>query len=177
MTPRQWQIATAILIMAGAVVLQFVVLARLPFVAPGLVAAAVIAIGMAGGQTFGALAGFGAGLALDVLPPAQGLVGSSALALVVVGVMSGRVRDPRGLAPLQLFAVAAGLAAVGAAIVTVFTGLLGGALPDARVLATDLIIYTLLTALVALAVVPLVGAALRRVTGARRHRRLHPVTR
>lgn len=55
MTPRQWQIATAILIMAGAVVLQFVVLARLPFVAPGFVGAAVvIAIGMAGGQTFGA---------------------------------------------------------------------------------------------------------------------------
>lgn len=177
MTPRQWQIVTAAAIVALAVLVQFGVLARLPFVAPGLVFCAVIGVGMAGGQTFGAVAGFAAGLALDVLPPAQGLVGSSALALTIVGVLAGRVRDPRGLAPLQLFGVAAGLAALSVVIVTAFTALLGSGVPDIRVLLIDLLIYVLTTALVALAVVPAVGAALRRVTGSRRHRRLRPVAR
>lgn len=177
MTPRQWQVVTAAVILAAAVIVQFGVLARLPFVAPGLVVCVVIAIGMAGGQTFGAVAGFAAGLALDVLPPAQGLVGSSALALTIIGVLAGRVRDPRGLAPLQLFGVVAALSALAGLIIVAFTALLGTGLPSLRVLLVDLPLYVVVTALVALVVVPAVGAALRRVTGARRHRRLRPVAR
>jgi hypothetical protein len=73
MTPRQWQVVTAGLIVALSVLLQFVVISRLPWLGASLVVCAVAGVGMAGGQTFGAVAGFSAGFALDVLPPADGL--------------------------------------------------------------------------------------------------------
>lgn len=170
MTPRQWQVLTAAAIIAAAVIVQFVVLARLPIVAPGLVLCAVVGVGMAGGQTFGAVSGFCAGLAIDVMPPSSGLVGSTALALVVVGAVAGRVRDPRGLAPLQLLGIVAGLATVGALVVVAFTGLLGGSLPAAGVLAVDLVVFVVGTAVLGLAVVPATGVLIRRVAGGRRPR-------
>ncbi len=171
MTPRQWQIAVAAASISFAVLLQFVVLSRLSIVGPGLVLCTVVGIGMAGGKNFGAFAGFGAGLALDILPPADGLIGSSALALVIVGYLAGRVRDPRGLAPLQLLGVIAALAALGALVSLGFTAVLGGSAGSVPQSVVTLLGYVVVTALLGLVVVPAVGAALRRVGGGRRRRR------
>lgn len=171
MTPRQWQIATAALILLAAVLIQFVVLARLPFAGPGLVLVAVVGIAMAAGQSAGAIAGFAAGLTLDILPPADGLMGATALALVVVGYLAGRVRDPRGLAPLQLLGIVALLAVIGAAISTGFGLLLGDSAAAVQPTVLALTVYVVGTAVVGVVGVPLIGGALRRVTGVRRRRR------
>ncbi len=171
MTPRQWQLTTAGVCVAVAVLLQFTVLARLPFAAPSLVTAAVIGVAMACGRTAGPVAGFCAGLALDVLPPADGLVGASALALVVVGYLAGRVRDPRGLAPLQLLAVVAGLAMLAGAGQWLLATILSAGAPGPGQVLPALLISSVLTGIVGLAVVPGIGAAVRRAGGTERRRR------
>lgn len=170
MTPRQWQVVVAALIVICAVALQFIVVARLPgpLTGPAVVLVAVVGVGMAGGQTFGAVAGFTAGLAVDLLPPADGLLGVSAFALVVAGYLAGRVRDPRGLAPLQVGGVVAGLAVVSGALMVVFQVVLGGRSLSPGTAASAVAVYVVVSAILAMAVVPLIGAAVRRVGGTRR---------
>jgi hypothetical protein len=111
-TPRQWQFITVAMLVVAAALLQSVVAARLPLPGPplGIAVAVVIGIGLATGANVGAIAGFSSGLLLDVMPPAHGPLGLSALMLLMVGALAGRVRDPRGLAPAQLAGLAAGLA-------------------------------------------------------------------
>lgn len=115
MTPRQWQYLSVTVVIVVAALLQGVVAARLPIPGPplGICLVVVIAIGMAAGTNVGAVSGFSAGLLLDVLPPAQTAIGITALSLLVVGALSGRVPDPRGLAPVQLAGIAAALGASG----------------------------------------------------------------
>ena len=59
---------------------------------PDLVLLCVVAIGMTGGSASGVVAGFGAGLALDLAPPASQLAGQYALVLCLIGYGSGRLR-------------------------------------------------------------------------------------
>jgi len=169
-TPRQWQALVATLVVTVACLLQFVVVARLPgpLTGPALVLVAVVGVGMAGGQTFGSVAGFTAGLALDLLPPADGLLGSTAFALVVVGYLAGRVRDPRGLAPLQLGGVVAALATLSGVLMLVFQVVLGGRSFAAGAALVALAGYVLVPAVLGVLVVPAIGAAVRRVGGTRR---------
>lgn len=88
---------------------------------PDLVLLCVIAIGMTGGPSCGVIAGFSAGLALDLAPPASQLVGQYALVLCLVGYCSGRLRFTlRHSAVLALIAAAA-LAALGEALSAVLT--------------------------------------------------------
>lgn len=173
MTPRQWQIVLATLLVGSAVLLQNVVFARVPL--PGatasLILAVVIAVGMSGGQTFGAVAGFGAGLAMDLLPPASGTVGATALAFLVTGALAGRVRDPRGLAPAQLAGILAGLAALAGFVQLGLAVALGDS--DLAVLPslTELVAYCMYVVVLGLILVPLVSAVLRRVGSGHRTRR------
>jgi len=53
---------------------------------------AVVAMALAGGPREGAVIGFAAGLALDIAPPASGLLGQSALVFCLVGYGCGRLR-------------------------------------------------------------------------------------
>ena len=88
---------------------------------PDLVLLCVIAIGMTGGPSCGVIAGFSAGLALDLAPPASQLVGQYALVLCLVGYCSGRLRFTlRHSAVLALIAAAA-MAALGEALSAVLT--------------------------------------------------------
>src|SRR6201987_5288656 len=75
---------------------------------PDLVLLCVVALGMTGGPAWGVVAGFCAGLALDLAPPADQLVGQYALVLCLAGYAAGRLR-----VTLRFSAVAA-LAAGGA---------------------------------------------------------------
>ena len=102
------------LILFAAVVCQVTVLDNLPFPGgspPDLVLLAVVTLALVTGPEAGAIAGFTAGLALDIAPPATGLLGLSALVFCLVGYGCGKLRAPLEDASwLPLAAVALGVA-------------------------------------------------------------------
>ena len=75
-------------------------------VVPDLALIVVVAASIARGPQFGAVIGFVAGLLVDRAPPADHVAGRWALALVVVAILAGRVRNEARSNPL------AGLATV-----------------------------------------------------------------
>jgi len=117
---------TAVLVVV-ALALQVTFLSRLPLpgATPDLVLLVVVATALSGGPTVGLLTGFAAGLALDLVPPADHEVGRWAFVLTVVGYLSGLAQaESRRSAFVPLVVVAA--AAVGS--VLLYAGL--GALLD-----------------------------------------------
>lgn len=78
-----------------AVVAQVAVLRHVAIdgVVPNLALVLVVVAAIARGPQLGAAVGFGAGLLLDLAPPADHVAGRWALALVVVGYLAGRVRQ------------------------------------------------------------------------------------
>jgi len=91
------RVTFAVVAVLAAVVLQTTLLDRLPFPggsAPNLVLVLVVTLALASGPTEGVLIGFGAGLALDIAPPASNLLGLSALVFCVIGYGCGRLRGP-----------------------------------------------------------------------------------
>ncbi|MHB1596881.1 MAG: rod shape-determining protein MreD, partial [Streptosporangiaceae bacterium] len=110
------RLAVMIAILFAAVLLQLTVINGLPLPgggAPDVVLLCVVAIGLVGGVRAGLIAGFCAGLALDLAPPAVGLVGEYALVFTLAGYFSGRMRPvlPRS----ALLGTAAGAVAVAGA--------------------------------------------------------------
>jgi rod shape-determining protein MreD len=101
----------ALVAIVVAVVLQTALLDRLPFPggsAPDLVLVLVVTLALASGPMEGILAGFAAGLALDMAPPASNLLGLSALVFCLVGYGCGRLRGPlerSGWLPLAVVAL------------------------------------------------------------------------
>jgi rod shape-determining protein MreD len=90
---RRVMLATGTIL--AAVLVQVTVLNNVPFPGgsgPDLVLVAVVALALAGGPREGAVIGFAAGLALDIAPPASGLLGQSALVFCLVGYGCGRLR-------------------------------------------------------------------------------------
>jgi rod shape-determining protein MreD len=99
----------AALVMA-AVILQVAVFRYVSIdgVVPNLALLVVVVAAFARGPQFAAVLGFGAGLLLDVAPPADHIAGRWALALVIVGYLAGRVRqDARSSTLVALMTVAA----------------------------------------------------------------------
>lgn len=93
-----------------AVVLQVGLFPYLAYdgVVPNLALLVVVAAALVRGPEFAAVLGFLSGVAIDVAPPADHVVGRWALALVVVGYLAGRVRhDARTSAIAAVIAVAA----------------------------------------------------------------------
>ena len=100
----------AILAVSVALVLQASLFSHLAIggVVPDLVLLVVVAAALAHGSEVGLVLGFGAGLLLDLAPPADHVAGRWALALVVVGYVAGRVRrDAQPTAGTVLATVAA----------------------------------------------------------------------
>jgi rod shape-determining protein MreD len=148
-----------------AVLLELTVLPwlHLPGAVPDVVCVTVAALGVVGGPVRGASAGFLAGLLLDLLPPADGLLGLSAVVLVVVGYLAGVAGGDRDR-PAFLVVGLVGVLAGGAVLLQ---ALVGGVVADPRV-AWDRVPGLVLTqvgyALVLAAfVVPLVGRLWRLV--------------
>jgi rod shape-determining protein MreD len=124
-----------LLLLSTAVVVQTVVLTRIPFPAatPDLVVLVVVALAMVQGATSGAVVGFVGGLMLDVVPPGDGAVGRWALVLCLVGWFAGRTSDAVvGSAILPLLVVVASCAAA-----LVGYALVGWLIGDARVTGSD----------------------------------------
>lgn len=90
--PLAWGRRVAIAaVLVAMVVLQTSFFSHLAWrgVVPDLAMLVVLSVGVARGPMAGMLLGFGAGLLLDLAPPADHVAGRWALALVVVGVLAG----------------------------------------------------------------------------------------
>jgi len=99
-------------------------------VVPDLVLVLVVVAAIDRGPQFGAQLGFGAGLLLDVAPPADHVAGRWALALVVVGYLAGRVRQDARSSTLTAVLVVGAASFVATSIFALSGFVLGdGALP------------------------------------------------
>lgn len=80
-----------------AVLLELTLLTRLgiPGATPDLVVVTVVAIALAMGPVQGAVAGFTAGVLLDLAPPGDTLLGVNAIVYVLIGIVTGVAVDPR----------------------------------------------------------------------------------
>lgn len=88
-----------------ALMLQLTLLSRigLPGATPDLVIVVVVALALGYGPGIGGIAGFFAGLAVDLAPPAEGIVGLNALIYLVIAWVAGSIIDVRDrTAPLLL---------------------------------------------------------------------------
>jgi rod shape-determining protein MreD len=103
-------------------VLAVALLAQLTFVnglplpgggAPDLVLLCVVAIGLTAGTETGLITGFLAGLALDLAPPANELIGQYALVFCLIGYGSGKMRFTLRRSAMLAFVTAAVAAVAG----------------------------------------------------------------
>lgn len=116
--------AVTLLSVAAVVLVQAVVVNRLPFGAlsdggpgPDLAVAAVVALALTTGPAAAAGWGFGIGLALDVLPPADHAIGRYALILCLAGYLVSLIHRNTG-APGGVGARTSRLFALGAVLAT-----------------------------------------------------------
>jgi rod shape-determining protein MreD len=102
---------------------------NLPGSPPNVLLLVVAALALVLGPVGGAVTGFFAGLAADILPPADHLIGRYALVLCLAGYLVGLFHEE------ARDSVILGLVAVGvaAAVATLLYGALGGLLSDGRV--------------------------------------------
>jgi rod shape-determining protein MreD len=115
----------ALLAVSVALVAQASVFSHLTVqgVVPDLVLLVVVAAALAHGSELGLVLGFGAGLLLDLAPPADHYAGRWALALLVVGYVAGRLAAPGPARVTQWLPVAAAASFVGTSVFAL-TGLL-----------------------------------------------------
>jgi rod shape-determining protein MreD len=115
----------ALLAVSVALVLQSSVFSHFAVqgVVPDLVLLVVVAAALAYGSELGLVLGFGAGLLLDLAPPADHYAGRWALALLVVGYVAGRLAAPGRPRVGQWLPVAAAASFVGTSAFAL-TGLL-----------------------------------------------------
>ncbi len=163
MAPARWLLIGALVVTATILQLTVLPLFGLPGAVPDLLTVTVIAIGLAGGPVRGALTGFAAGLLLDLVPPTDGVLGLTALVLLVVGYLAGLFGADRDRSPL----VTVGLTSLLAAGAVLGLAMVGGIVIDPRV-TWDRVPVLVLTqaayaAILAPFVVPSVGALWRRV--------------
>jgi rod shape-determining protein MreD len=88
------RVPAAVAAVALSLVLQVTLFPHLAWqgVVPNLCLLVVVGAALTRGPQFAAVLGFGAGVVLDLAPPADHVAGRWALALVVVGYVAGRVR-------------------------------------------------------------------------------------
>jgi rod shape-determining protein MreD len=148
-----------------ALCVQLVILAplHLPGATPDLVYLVVAAFALVHGPTTGALAGFAAGLALDIAPPANGVVGLWAVVFCVVGYVLGLLRDDAEQSAVMLLIVVA----LGSAVIVLGYAGLSATFGDAPA-SWGLVVKALLgevayTLLLTPFVIPLVSRLAKRV--------------
>ncbi len=125
MPPARVLLAALLVLVALAVQVTFLARLPLPGATPDLLLLVVVSLALAHGPGFGLGAGFAAGLAADLVPPADHEVGRWAMVLTLVGYLAGAARGETrrsAFVPLVVVAVA------GAASVLLYAGL--GALMD-----------------------------------------------
>ena len=105
-TPRA---AAALWALLTALVLQVSVFPHLAFhgIVPDVVLLVVVAVGLRHGSETAMVLGFGGGLLLDLVPPADHIAGRWALALLLAGYVAGRLSAPSPRRSVVLATVAA----------------------------------------------------------------------
>ncbi len=159
----RWMLVSALVVTALLVELTVLPLLHLPGAVPDLLTVTVIAIGFAAGPIRGSVTGFAAGLLLDLVPPADGLLGLSAVMLVTVGYLAGLLGAETSRSPFSTV----GLTSLLSAGAVLGQAMVGGIVLDPRV-SWDRVPGLVLTAaayaaVLAAFVVPTVGALWRRV--------------
>jgi rod shape-determining protein MreD len=145
-----------------AVLVQVTTVTRLPLPGPGrpdLVVLLVAAAALAGGPRVGAVCGFGAGLTLDLAPPADHPLGQWAFVACLLGYAAGlAAREARGsvLLAAPVAALAAGMAPLAFAGLGRLLGDPRASLGSAAGLVPTTLLWTLLLA-------PLAVVGLRRL--------------
>ncbi|MGA5406001.1 rod shape-determining protein MreD [Streptomyces lavendulocolor] len=149
-----------------ALVVQVCILARLqlPGAVPDLLLLVVVGLALVYGHVSGALIGFGAGLLVDLAPPADHAAGRYALVLCVIGYLVGLAKPENGqlrsaTGPMAMVVVAA----VGSTLLYAGVGALVGDTAARHVgLASLLITAVVYDLLLAPFTVPLIMALARR---------------
>ncbi|GAB3670387.1 hypothetical protein GCM10027589_38890 [Actinocorallia lasiicapitis] len=121
----------AFLIILAAIVFQVAVANRLPLpgnVTPDVVLLTVVALALFNGEMVGMVAGFGAGLATDLVPPADHAIGMYALVYTLIGYACGLVSDEMERSQTLPFVAVA----VGALLGTLAYAVVGMMLGDPR---------------------------------------------
>jgi rod shape-determining protein MreD len=114
--PRRIIIVAAVVIAAVTAQVAVFSLFSVNGVVPNLALIVVVAAAISRGQEFGVVVGFCAGLLVDLAPPAEHVAGRWALALVVVGILAGRVRSDASRNPLAGLATVAVCSFVGTSL-------------------------------------------------------------
>ncbi|MEI5672558.1 MULTISPECIES: rod shape-determining protein MreD [unclassified Nocardioides] len=152
-------------LIAVALVLQVTLFPHLAWagVVPNLCLLVVVASALVRGTQFAMLLGFGAGVLLDLAPPADHVAGRWALALVVVGYVAGRMRPDVRPTATAVVATVAACSFVGTSVFAISGLLLGdtstGTGELLGVIAVAVVWDVLLTPLV----LPLVATLFRRL--------------
>ena len=149
-----------------ALMLQLTLLSRLglPGATPDLVIVVVVALSLGYGPGIGAIVGFAAGLAVDLAPPAEGVVGLNALIYLVIAWVAGSIIDVRDrTVPLLLV-----LTSFSAGAAALLVALLEAALGSDRVvwdLVPGVVLSSMLYALLlAPFVLPITQIVIRKLT-------------
>lgn len=116
-----------VVVLISSLILQVTVLDRLglPGATPDLVIVVVIGFALVAGPLVGSIAGFSAGLILDLMPPAIGVVGVTAAILAVIGYFAGHIAVDHSRPDLLMVGTVVGftlLAVVGVMLVSAFVG-------------------------------------------------------
>jgi rod shape-determining protein MreD len=143
-------VGTSVLV---AVIVELTLLSRLDFpgATPDLVIVVVVAIALAMGPTQGAVAGFTAGVLVDLAPPADTLLGVNAIIYLGIGFVTGFVIDPRDrTVPIEM-----GIVGLSAGAATILTGAVDTLMGSGRVAWQDMPGMALSSALYAVIMAPL----------------------
>lgn len=137
-----------------AVIVEVTLLSRLgiPGATPDLVVVTVVAVALAMGPVQGAVAGFTAGLLLDLAPPGDTLVGVNAIVYVGIGFITGIAVDPRD----RTVPILIGLAGLSTGAAVLLTSALDTMLGSDRVDWEQVPLLALTSALYGLLLAPLV---------------------
>jgi rod shape-determining protein MreD len=158
------RVLLAVVTVLTALLLQFDIINRLhlPLGHPDLLVLSLVAIAVVSGPTWGTALGFAAGLAADVVPPANHTAGRLAMAYALVGYAAGLLEDVEERSVVTTVLV---VAVASATVVLLFAGvgaLLGDPRVDASRVARSLSATVLYDVVLAPFVVPLVSGAARR---------------
>jgi rod shape-determining protein MreD len=165
---------TAAFVTVGALILQVAVFNRLPLpgqVTPDLVLLTVVALALLNGEMVGAVAGFCAGLAADIVPPADHTIGRYALVYCLVGYVSGLLSDSMDRSSVVPFVAVAAGALFGTLLYAAVGMLLGDPRATGAVIARIVPVQVLYDVLASPFVIWLVMRLTRRVERAKEPRR------
>ncbi len=154
----------AVAVIGTSLVLQAALINRLPLPGgwPDLTVVCVVAFAFTGGPVYGAVLGFCAGLAADVLPPADHTFARLALAYAVVGYLAGLLEDAEERSVAASVVIVAFASAVAVALFAGAGILVGDQRVTGLAVTRSLIATVIYDVVLAPFVVPLVAAAVRR---------------